>query len=112
MGAGRKPRPRFFEVRKTVPIYEYECRKCSRVTEKLQGIHDRPLSRCPSCGGKLEKKMSAGAFVLKGTGFYANDYAHKGNGGGNGKKAEKPASCPASKGEAAPPACAGCPKAE
>jgi predicted nucleic acid-binding Zn ribbon protein len=56
----------------------------------------------------MEKKMSAGAFVLKGTGWYATDYAHKGNGNG----AKKPASCPASKGEASPPACAGCPKAE
>lgn len=101
---------------RTVPIYEYQCSKCSGVTERLQGIHDRPLSKCPSCGGKMEKKMSAGAFVLKGTGFYANDYAHKGNGGGNGKgskkEAETPASCPTSKGEAPPPACAGCPKAE
>ncbi len=112
MGAGKNPRPRFFEVRKAVPIYEYQCRKCSRATERLQGIHDRPLSRCPSCGGKMEKKMSAGAFVLKGTGFYANDYAHKGNDKGNGKEAEKPTSCPASKGEAPPPACAGCPKVE
>ena len=33
MGAGRKPRPRYYEERKAVPIYEYECRKCSRVTE-------------------------------------------------------------------------------
>jgi hypothetical protein len=73
----------------------------------------------------MEKKMSAGAFVLKGAGFYANDYPHKGNGGGNGKEkkkeAETPASCPASAeasagkpasgGEPAP-ACAGCPKAK
>jgi putative FmdB family regulatory protein len=110
MGAGRKPRPRFFKERKAVPIYEYECGKCRRVTEKLQGIHDRPLSRCPSCSGKVHKRMSSGSFVLKGTGFYANDYAGKGN--GKEKEVEKPASCPASKGEAVPPACAGCPKAE
>jgi predicted nucleic acid-binding Zn ribbon protein len=49
--------------------------------------------------------MSPGAFVLKGTGFYATDYAHKGNGNAKGP------ACPAA-GEAAAPACAGCPKAE
>jgi putative FmdB family regulatory protein len=96
-------------VRKTVPIYEYQCSKCNGVTERIQGMDDPPLKKCPSCGGRMEKKMSAGAFVLKGTGWYATDYAGKGNGGnGNGKK---PASCPAS-GKDAPPSCAGCPKAE
>jgi len=96
---------------KSVPIYEYQCSKCNVVTERLEGIHDPPLKKCPSCGGKAEKKMSAGAFVLKGSGWYATDYANKGNGQGNGKGAKKPASCPASGGAAAP-ACAGCPKAE
>jgi putative FmdB family regulatory protein len=95
-------------VRKAVPIYEYECSKCNGVTERLQGINDSPLRKCPSCGGRVRKKMSSGAFVLKGTGWYATDYA-KGN-GKNGK-GEKTPSCPASGGEA-PPSCAGCPKAE
>jgi putative FmdB family regulatory protein len=88
-----------------VPIYEYQCRKCHGVTEKIQGMQDPPLKKCPSCGGKLEKMMSPGAFVLKGTGFYATDYAHKGTGNAKGP------ACPAA-GEAAAPACAGCPKAE
>jgi putative FmdB family regulatory protein len=112
-GAGR-PAP-FFEGEGTVPIYEYQCRKCHGVTEKIQGMHDPPLRKCPSCGGKLEKMMSAGTFVFKGTGFYATDYAHKGN--GNGKSADrakgdaKGPACPAA-GENAAPACAGCPKAK
>ena len=98
-----------------MPIYEYQCRKCRKVTEKIQGVQDPPLRKCSSCGGKLEKMMSPGAFVLKGTGFYANDYAHKGNdngrGAARGKADGKGAACPAA-GEAATPACAGCPKAE
>ncbi|NNG47230.1 MAG: zinc ribbon domain-containing protein [Deltaproteobacteria bacterium] len=98
-----------------MPIYEYQCRKCQRVTEKIQGVQDSPLRKCPSCGGKLEKMMSPGAFVLKGSGFYATDYAHKGNdngkGAGRGKGDGKETACPAA-GEAATPACAGCPKAE
>jgi putative FmdB family regulatory protein len=102
-----------------VPIYEYQCSKCNGVTERLQGIHERALKKCPSCGGRLEKKMSSGAFVLKGSGFYANDYPNKSHNGGNGKAAGKPASCPAfaeasagkpAEGGKVPPACAGCPK--
>jgi putative FmdB family regulatory protein len=97
---------------KGVPIYEYQCTRCSEVTERLQGINDPPIRKCPSCGARVQKKMSSGAFVLKGTGWYATDYAGKGNGknGKNGKP-EKPPSCPASGGEASP-SCAGCPKAE
>jgi putative FmdB family regulatory protein len=95
-------------VREAVPIYEYQCSKCSEVTERLQGINDPPLRKCPSCGARVQKKMSSGAFVLKGTGWYATDYAGK----GNGKEAKKAPSCPASGEKAASPACAGCPKTE
>jgi len=84
-----------------MPIYEYRCRKCQGVVERIQGMNDKPLSKCPSCGGKVERMMSPGAFVLKGSGWYATDYAGKG---------KKPESCPAAGGEA-PAACAGCPKA-
>jgi putative FmdB family regulatory protein len=98
-----------------VPIYEYQCRKCRAITEKIQGVQDPPLRKCPSCGGKLEKMMSHGSFVLKGSGWYATDYANKGNDNGKGvdrgKGDRKETACPAA-GETASPACAGCPKAE
>ena len=106
-----------------MPIYEYKCRKCGQVTELIEGAHDDPLKKCPSCAGKVERMMSAGAFILKGTGWYATDYGTKshdngngkgkGNGNGKGKPKEKEsaeASCPAASGAGAPPACAGCPK--
>lgn len=85
------------------------------MTEKIEGAHDRPLAKCPSCGGKVERLMSPGAFILKGTGWYATDYASKSHDNGNGHAKAKPPrkeeSCPASAGKASP-ACAGCPKAE
>jgi len=84
-----------------VPIYEYKCRKCEESVERIQGLHDVPLKKCPACGGKLERMMSTGAFQFKGSGFYATDYAGKG---------KKPESCPAA-GSDASPACAACPKA-
>lgn len=96
-----------------MPIYEYHCRKCDGVTERIQGINDPPLKKCPACGGRMEKMLSQGSFILKGTGWYATDYASKTNGDGSGKfrKDEKAPTCPAS-GEAPSPSCAGCPKAE
>ena len=98
-----------------VPIYEYRCRKCHEVTERIQGVKDPPLRKCPSCGGKLEKMMSPGAFVLKGTGWYATDYANEGNssgkGDGRGKDEAKAPACAVS-GDPASPACSGCPKVE
>ena len=103
-----------------MPIHEYQCRKCEEVVERIEGIHDAPMKKCPSCGGKVDRMMSSSAFVLKGTGWYATDYGARshdnGNGKGNGKgepKAKEPAaaSCPAASGAGAPaPACAGCPK--
>lgn len=93
-----------------MPIHEYKCRKCETVVERIEGINDEPMKKCPSCNGKVDQMMSVGAFHLKGSGWYATDYANKGNGNGKGKP--KGASCPASSGGEAPAACAGCPKAD
>jgi putative FmdB family regulatory protein len=75
-----------------VPIYEYSCTKCGETVEAMQKMSDPPLKKCPKCGGLLAKMMSSTSFVLKGTGWYATDYAKKsngsGNGSGNGKKAD------------------------
>lgn len=60
-----------------MPIYEYECRKCRAHTEVMQKINDKPLVKCPKCGGRLEKQWSSTSFQLKGSGWYATDYAGK-----------------------------------
>lgn len=68
-----------------MPLYEYECQSCHRRLEKIRKFSDPPLEVCPHCGGRLEKMISSPAFHLKGSGWYATDYA---------KKSEKPASGP------------------
>ena len=41
----------------------------------MQKMSDKPLKKCPDCGGSVRKLMSNTSFVLKGTGWYATDYA-------------------------------------
>jgi putative FmdB family regulatory protein len=59
-----------------MPIYEYKCHKCG-VVEVMQGIKEKPLKKCPNCKGKVERMISSTSFVLKGSGWYATDYAKK-----------------------------------
>jgi putative FmdB family regulatory protein len=67
-----------------VPLYEYECPK-DGTFEKIQKFSDPPLTKCPTCGGPVERLLSAPAIQFKGTGWYITDYARKGDSGG-GKK--------------------------
>ena len=59
-----------------MPIYEYECKKCKRVFEKLVPL-DSPLPACKGCKTekKVKKKVSKCAFALKGTGWAFDGYS-------------------------------------
>ena len=74
-----------------MPIYEYSCQKCHARIEVMQKITDKPLKRCQSCGGKLEKEWSPTSFQFKGSGWYVTDYAGK-KGGDGDKETAKTAS--------------------
>jgi putative FmdB family regulatory protein len=58
-----------------MPIYEYRCEKCGKVFEVLQRFSDDPVKIHENCGGEVEKLISQSAFQLKGSGWYATDYA-------------------------------------
>ena len=58
-----------------MPIYEYECTKCGKLTEAWQKISDPPLTECDLCTGRMKKVMSQNSFHLKGSGWYVTDYA-------------------------------------
>ena len=60
-----------------MPLYEYQCKSCHSLTERIQKFSDPPLSICPHCGGELEQLISAPAVRFKGAGWYVNDYAKK-----------------------------------
>jgi putative FmdB family regulatory protein len=63
-----------------VPLYEYRCRKCGALSEKIQKFSDAPLTRCEKCGGRLERLISPPTIQFKGSGWYVTDYARKGSG--------------------------------
>ena len=75
-----------------MPLYEYECPK-DGTFEQIQKFSDKPLKKCPKCGGPVERLLSAPAIQFKGTGWYVTDYAKKGDSGsGSGKKGASSAS--------------------
>jgi putative FmdB family regulatory protein len=72
-----------------VPLYEYECTKCHKKTEKIENVAGPHLKKCPHCGGKVESVISASAIQFKGAGWYVTDYAGKKASGSEGKGGEK-----------------------
>ncbi len=60
-----------------MPIYEYQCQGCQKLQEIIQKINDKPLKKCPECGGKLVKSVSLSGFQLKGGGWFQDGYASK-----------------------------------
>jgi len=58
-----------------MPIYEYICDDCKKVTEAMQKITEAPLTTCPQCSGNLRKLVSNTSFVLKGGGWYKDGYS-------------------------------------
>jgi putative FmdB family regulatory protein len=62
-----------------MPLREYQCKKCKHRFEKIEKFSDKPLKKCPECGGPLEEVISAPAVQFKGSGWYVTDYARKGS---------------------------------
>ena len=60
-----------------MPLYEYQCKSCHSLTERIQKFSDTPLTICPHCGGELEQLISAPSVRFKGSGWYVTDYAKK-----------------------------------
>ena len=71
-----------------MPIYEYACKSCGETFEVFLNASDKPVKKCPACSStKIQKLVSNCSFQLKGTGWYATDYANKDKkSGGKSKK--------------------------
>jgi len=71
-----------------MPLYEYQCDSCGARFERIQKFSDPLVETCPTCGGVVKKLLSSPAFHLKGSGWYATDYARKSEGSGSSAKGE------------------------
>ena len=73
----------------TVPLYEYQCTKCRRKTEKIESVSGPHLKKCPHCDGRVERLVAAPAIQFKGGGWYVTDYAGKKSDGSDAGSPEK-----------------------
>jgi putative FmdB family regulatory protein len=72
-----------------MPLYEYECTQCGKHTEKIQKFSDTEITVCPTCGGKLERVITAPSVQFKGGGWFSDGYASaKPSAEGGGAKSE------------------------
>ena len=73
-----------------MPIYEYECDHCNEIFEIFHKIDEACKVACPKCLGPARKLISASNFVLKGSGFYVNDYPSRSRREGKSTEKEGP----------------------
>ncbi len=72
-----RPWPASQGDQESMPLYEYECKKCHHRFERIVKFSDRPMKKCPDCGGPVEQTITAPAVQFKGSGWYVTDYAKK-----------------------------------
>jgi putative FmdB family regulatory protein len=60
-----------------LPLYEYKCEKCGHRFEKIEPFSATPTKKCPKCGAKAERQISAAGIQFKGSGWYVTDYKGK-----------------------------------
>lgn len=73
-----------------MPLYDYQCSACAKITEVRHGFDEAYSQPCPSCGGALRRIFNPAPIVFKGSGFYVTD--SRGKSGSTAPAAEsKPA---------------------
>ena len=70
-----------------MPLYDYQCSKCSHVFELRQSFDSEPSATCPECSNVSRRKFYPVPVIYKGSGFYTTDYK-RGNSGSLKEKAE------------------------
>ncbi|MCX8008152.1 MAG: zinc ribbon domain-containing protein [Patescibacteria group bacterium] len=57
-----------------MPIYEFKCKFCGYIFEKIKKINDERTEICPVCNNTTERLLSVPNLAFKGSGFYITDY--------------------------------------
>ena len=63
-----------------MPLYEYKCDKCAHQFEKIEKHNAPTTQKCPKCGRKAQRMISAAGIQFKGSGWYVTDYKGKNSG--------------------------------
>lgn len=82
-----------------MPTYQYRCPSCGDY-ELSQRITEAAHTSCNTCGSPVERLISGGNFILKGSGWYTTDYARKGSSAAASSKSEGEKTSEAPKAEA------------
>lgn len=56
-----------------MPLYDYKCAQCGKISEVRHGFDVRYAEPCPDCGGTLTRVFNPAPIVFKGSGFYVTD---------------------------------------
>jgi putative FmdB family regulatory protein len=56
-----------------MPLYDYKCAQCGKVSEVRHGFNETHGDPCPACGGPLARVFNPATIVFKGSGFYVTD---------------------------------------
>jgi putative FmdB family regulatory protein len=71
-----------------VPLYDYQCKQCQKISEVRHGFNDAHGEPCAYCGAELARVFNPAGIVFKGSGFYITDSR---KGGANGESSSAPA---------------------
>ncbi len=54
-----------------MPIYEYQCKSCGKISEELvQGFSSSKIPKCPDCGRVMERRLSSPNLVKSGASIH------------------------------------------
>jgi len=56
-----------------MPLYDYKCANCEKITEVRHGFNDVHREPCPACGAPLSRVFNPAPILFKGSGFYVTD---------------------------------------
>ena len=56
-----------------MPIYEYECKKCSIRFELIKNFGENGNVKCPECASEAYRIFTPVPIIFKGPGFYITD---------------------------------------
>lgn len=61
-----------------MPIFQYQCKNCGFIEERIEKYEKEYNRKCPKCGENgLERLLGAPSLHFKGNGFYKTDYERK-----------------------------------